>query len=108
MSEATTQLFLSGRPWDATYRTAEGQVVYKSKLAMPEKRDIKISRIIPSIVDSRPLAGVPTNSSGKENSFGHLARIECHMRRAVRIRMGDLNVATSEYLKPDKSGFWAR
>jgi hypothetical protein len=99
MSEPTIQLFLSGRPWDAVYRTAEGQVVYKAELAMPEKRDIRISR---------PLGGVPTNSSGKENSYGYVATIECHMRRAVRIRMGDLDVATSDYLKPDKSGFWAR
>jgi len=106
MTEPTTQLFLSGRPWDAVYRTAEGQVVYKAELTMPEKTDIMISKVIPTIVDTRLLAGVPTGSKG--NSFGHVATIECQMRRAVRIRMGDLDVPTDEYLKADKSGFWAR
>lgn len=110
MTEPTIQLFLSGRPWDAVYRTPEGQAVYKTELAMPEKRDIRISKVIPTIVDSRLLA-VPTNSGNKEipkESFGHVARIECRMRHAVRIRMGDLDVATGEYLRADKSGFWAR
>ncbi|KIM49874.1 hypothetical protein M413DRAFT_118065 [Hebeloma cylindrosporum] len=99
MQEPTLQLFLSmsGRPWDTVYRTADGQAVYKAEFAMPEKRDIKIARIIPTIVDGQ----------GSKDTFGHVARVECHMRRAVRIRMGDLDVATSEYLKPDKSGFWS-
>ncbi|KIM49875.1 hypothetical protein M413DRAFT_439006 [Hebeloma cylindrosporum] len=110
MTEPTIQLFLSGRPWDSIYRTAEGQAVYKAELAMPEKRDIKIARVIPPIVDAEHATGVPTNSGDRQNSkdtYGHVARIECRMRRAVRIRMRDLDVAADEYLKPDKSGFWA-
>jgi len=101
MTEPTIQLFLSGRPWDGIYRTAEGRVVYK---ASPDEIDIKIARFIPSILDT------PSSDGRKDskNAFGHVARIECHLHRAVRIKMRDLDVATSDYLKPDKSWFWTR
>jgi len=102
MTEPTIQLFLSGRPWDGIYRTAEGRVVYK---ASPDEIDVKIARFIPSILDRPPAGGGREDS---KDTFGHVARIECHMHRAVRIKMRNLDVATSDYLKPDKSGFWAR
>jgi len=92
--------FSSSKAWDATYRTPEGQVVYKVESAMPllGARTIKISKIMPTFLDNR------ITTKGREaeylrDSFAHLATVEYHTFRSSRIRMGSLNVATSDYFR---------
>jgi hypothetical protein len=103
-------LILSSRkPWDATYRTPEGQAIYKVEAAMPTlgARDIKISRVVPSFVDNQ----VTTKDEEAEflrDSFAHLATVEYHTLRGSRIRMGELDVATNEYFKKDGWSFFGR
>jgi len=70
-------------------------------------RDIKILRVIPSLVDNQ----VPTTEEETEDlrdSFAHLATIEYQTIRSSRIRMGDLDVATNEYFKKDGWGTLGR
>ena len=90
----------SKKPWDTTYQTPGGQVIYKVESAtpMPGARSIKISKIMPSLFDNG------TTIKGREaedlrNSFAHLATIEYHTIRTSRIRMGELDVATNDYFR---------
>ena len=92
----------SKKPWDTTYRTPGGQVIYKVESAtpMPGARSIKISKIMPSLFDNE------TATEGREvdnlkDSFAHLATVEYHAIRTSRIRMGDLDVATDDYFRKE-------
>jgi hypothetical protein len=66
-------------------------------------RDIKISKIIPSVVDDQ--APTTEEAENMRDSFAHLATIEYQTIHGSRIRMGDLDVATNEYFKKD--GGWS-
>ena len=92
----------SKKPWNTTYRTPEGQVIYKVESATPilGARNIKISKIMPSLFDNE------TATEGREvenlrDSFAHLATVEYHAIRTSRIRMGDLDVATDDYFRKE-------
>jgi len=102
----------SGNPWNAIYRTPEGEVVYKVKSTTPTLtgRDIKISRVVPSFVNSQVM---PKDEKIKnsEDTFAHLATVEYRTIRSSRIRIGDLDVATNGangYFKEDGRGFLGR
>jgi len=90
----------SKKPWDTTYRTPEGQVIYKVESATPTlgARNIKISKIMPSLFDN----GTTIEGREAENlrdSFAHLATVEYHTIRTSRIRIGNLDVATNDYFR---------
>jgi len=90
----------SYKPWDATYRTPEGQVIYKveSVTSILSARKIKILKIMPSLFDN----GGTTEGREAENmrdSFAHLATVEYHTFRSSRIKMGNLDVATNDYFR---------
>lgn len=91
------------KPWDSTYRTQDGQVVYKVEPATPVlgAQDIKISKIIPSFFDNR-LTTKGSETQNLRDSFAHLATVEDHTIHSSRIRMGSLDVATNDFLRKDK------
>jgi hypothetical protein len=101
---SNVHLILStGKPWDAIYRTSEGQVIYKVESAMPSlgRRDIKITKVIPSFLNNQ----VTTNDDEQQqlkDTFGHLATVEFHTTQSSRIRMGDLDVATNVYFQKER------
>ncbi|KIM49873.1 hypothetical protein M413DRAFT_439002 [Hebeloma cylindrosporum] len=88
----------SKKAWDSTYRTQEGQVIYKVESATPilGARTMKISKIIPSFSDRE--------AQRSRDSFAHLATIEYHTIRSSRIRMGGLDVATNDYFRREGWG----
>ena len=95
----------SEKPWDTTYRTQEGQVIYKVVSETPKlgsmsgRRDIKISKIMPSFDNQ-----IPTQDREAEqlrDSFAHLATVEYHEYHSSRIRMGGLDVSTNDYFKKE-------
>jgi len=107
------RLILSSRkPYNATYHTEEGQVIYKVEAARPTlgPRTIKISKAVPSFVDDG--VGVITQDGEGEllkDSFGHLATIEYHMVQNSQIRMGStMDVSTGEYFKKEGWNFLGR
>ena len=55
---------------------------------MSGRRDIKISKIMPSAGRSR-------------DSFAHLATVEYHMISSSRITMGGLDVSTDDYFRKE-------
>ena len=76
-------------------------MIYKVESAAPTlgAREIKISKIVPSIDNQ-----IPTQDGEAENlkdSFAHLATVEYHKIRSSRIRMGDLDVATDDYFSKE-------
>ena len=95
----TRFILSSTEPWDTTYRTQEGQVIYKVEAAAPTlgARDIKISKIIPSL-DNQIQDGEAENL---RDSFAHLATVEYHKIRSSRIRMGDLDISTDDYFSKE-------
>jgi len=90
----------STKPWDATYRTPEGQVIYKVESTTPllEARTIKISKIMPAFLDNR-MATESREAEYLRDSFAHLATVEYHRILSSRIGMGDLDIATSDYFR---------
>ena len=107
---SNVHLILStGKPWDAIYRTPEGQVIYKAESAMPSLWgwDIKITKVIPSFLNSQ----VTTNddeSQELKDTFGHLATIEFRTTQSSRIRIGDLDVATNDYFQRERRSALAK
>jgi len=102
----------SGNPWNAIYRTPEGEVVYKVKSTTPTLagRDIKISRVVPSFVNNQ-VAPKGEEVKKLEDAFAHLATVEYRTIRSSRIRMGDLDVTTNGtngYFKENGRGFFGR
>ncbi|KIM49884.1 hypothetical protein M413DRAFT_439018 [Hebeloma cylindrosporum] len=99
---ANTRLIISSRkPYNATYHTEEGEMIYKVEAASvtPGARTIKISKAIPSLIDDS-VAG----SEGKlsRSSFGHLATIEYRMVQDSWIRMGGtMDISTGEYFRKE-------
>ena len=76
-------------------------MIYKVESAAPTlgAREIKISKIVPSIDNQ-----IPTQDGEAENlkdSFAHLATVEYHKIRSSRIRMGDLDIATDDYFSKE-------
>ena len=75
-------------------------MIYKVESATPilGARNTKISKIMPSLLDNG------TTTEGREagnsrDSFAHLPTVEYHTTRTSRIRMGKLDVATSDYFR---------
>ena len=107
------RLILSSRkPYNTTYHTEEGQVIYKVEAARPTlgSRTIKISKAIPTFVDDR--VGVAPQDGKDElskDSFGHLATIDYRMVQNSQIRMGStMDVSTGEYFKKEGWNFLGR
>ena len=90
----------STEPWDTTYRTPEGQVIYKVEYTVPllDARTIKISKILPSFLDNR-ITTKGGEAQDMRDSFAHLATVEYHTFRGSRIRMGSMDVATDDYFR---------
>ena len=61
-------------------------------------RTIKISKIMPTFLDNR-IATKGREAEYFRDSFAHLATVEYHTFRSSRIRMGSLDVATSDYFR---------
>lgn len=61
-------------------------------------RDIKISKTVPSFVDHQ-ITAKDREEENLRDSFAHLATVEYHTIRSSQIRMGTLDVATSDYFK---------
>ena len=101
----------TGSPWNAIYRTPEGQAVYKVESTPPTLtgRDIKLSKVVPSLVDKQV---APTEEvEHLRDLFVHLATVEFRTIRGSRIRMGDMDIATNGtngYFKEDGRGFFGR
>lgn len=98
---SNTNLTLSSKkPWDSTYRTQEGQVVYKVESDTPilAARTIKISKIMPSFLDNR-ITTKGREAQHLKDSFAHLATVEYHTFRSSRIRMGNLDISTNDYFR---------
>ena len=96
----------SKKPWDTTYRTPEGQVVYKveSTTAILGARNIKILKVMPSFFDNENM----TKGREVENlrdSFAHLATVEYHTIHSSRIRIGGLDAANNDYFRREG---WSR
>ena len=77
-------------------------MIYKveSATSILSVRNIKISKIIPSLFDS----GTTTEGREAENtrdSFAHLATVEYHTFHSSRIKMGNLDVATKDYFRSE-------
>ena len=60
-------------------------------------RDIKIVKVMPSFVDNSRMT--EDNDEYLRDSFASLATIQYRIFGGSRIRMGDLDVATSDYFK---------
>ena len=63
------------------------------------RRDIKISKIMPSFDNQ-----IPTRDRGagqSRDSFAHLATVEYHVISSSRIRMRGLDVATNDYFRKE-------
>jgi len=102
----------SANPWNALYRTPEGEVVYKVKptTLTLAGRDFKISKLVPSFVNNK-VAPKDEELKHLKDTFAHLATVEYRMIRSSRIRMGDLDVATNGtngYFKDHGRGFFGR
>jgi hypothetical protein len=93
----------SKKPWDTTYRTPEGQVIYKVESATPilGARNIKISKIMPSLFENETTTEGRGEAESLRDSFAHLATVEYHTIRTSRIRMGELDVATNDYFRKE-------
>lgn len=106
-----THLVLSSRkPYNATYHTEDGQVIYKVEAARPTlgPRNIKISKAVPSFVDGVARQGGDGKRS--KDSFGHLATIEYRISiRNSQIRMSrTMDVSTGNYFKKEGWDFLGR
>ena len=90
----------SRKPWNATYRTQDGQVIYKVESTMPKlgARNIKILKVVPSFADNRITRG-EQDAEHLRDSFASLAAVDYRTFSSSRIRMGDLDVATGDHFK---------
>ena len=81
-------------------------MIYKAKSATPTLggQRIKISKIMPSfqVNDQIPTQG---REEHFRDSFAHLAIVEYRTFNSSRIRMGNLDVATSDYFR--KENWWS-
>ena len=59
--------------------------------------DIKILKVVPSFVDDR--ITTEDNEEDLRDSFASLATVQYRLFGSSRIRMGDLDVATSDYFR---------
>jgi len=88
-------LYLSaGSPWDTSYCTEEGQVIYKVKSHWHTfgVRMLKISRIIPS-------TEAMNEEDALRDTFAHLGEIEYCAFRTSRIRYGGQDIPVNEYFR---------
>ncbi|KAF8162634.1 hypothetical protein B0H34DRAFT_692229 [Crassisporium funariophilum] len=101
----TMHLYLSSpTPWNTTYCTESGQVIYKSDAPLKlGARPITIKRIRPSITP--PTAG--TDNTLRDH-FAHLAEIEYHSFRNSRIRYAEVDVPVNEFFKKQGWGWYGR
>jgi hypothetical protein len=71
----------SKKPWDTTsYQTPEGQVIYEVESAtpIPGARNIKISRMVPSLSFDNETTTKGGEAENLRDSFAHLATVKYH------------------------------
>ncbi len=102
------QLVLStSKPWNSNYCNEDGQVLYKAEspgLGIGG-RIIKISRVLPPIIDKdAETAGV----TELRDAYEHVAEIDYRVFRTSRITYRFINQSVSDFFRTDGYSFYGR
>ncbi|TFK34267.1 hypothetical protein BDQ12DRAFT_763694 [Crucibulum laeve] len=104
-------LYLSHQePWNATYTTAEGQVIYKVKTPLRLGTwTATIQRVIPNteLLDS-PVGTPSAVEPNFQDRFGQLGQIEFHNIQSSRIRYQGQDVEASVFFRKSGFGWYGR